>query len=36
MVWCWIGAAYKDQMVIYDQETNAVYVTFSYSEDILD
>ena len=34
MVWCSFGAAYKYQMVIYDQEKNAISVTSSYSQDI--
>ena len=36
MVWCSLGTASKDQMVIYDQETNAISATSSYSHDILD
>ena len=36
MVWCSLGAASKDQMVSYDQETNAIYYTYSYSQDISD
>ena len=36
MVWCSLGAASKDQIVSYDQETNAIYDTYSYSQDISD
>ena len=36
MVQCSLDAASKDEMVRYDQETNAIYATSSYSHDILD
>ena len=36
MVLCLLGAASKYQMVSYDQETNAISATSSYSQDISD
>ena len=36
MVLCHLGATCKYQMVSYDQETNAISATSSYSQDISD
>ena len=36
MVQCSLDASFKDQMVRYDQETNAIYATSSHSQDVLD
>ena len=36
MVQCSLDAASKDEMVRYDQETNAISATSTYSQDILD
>ena len=36
VVQCSLGAASKDQMVRYDQETNAISEMSSYSQDISD
>ena len=36
MVWCSLRAASKDQIVSYDQETNAISETYSYIQDISD
>ena len=36
MVQISLGAASKNQMMRYDQETNAIYATSSYSQDISD
>ena len=36
MVWCSLDVAPKDQIVSYDQETNSIYDTYSYNQDISD